>query len=123
MSSSTPSNSTPTVTNLFDTLPPPAEDEHFTTVSEGPGTVVERIVSHGQTTPEGRWLRQERAEWVILLRGKARLLFRGDDKELELSPGDALTIPSGQEHRVMMTDPDGPSVWLAVHYNAGRTLA
>ena len=120
-SSTTPTPSPWPVTNIFDPLPSAAADEHFVTLAESQGTVVERIVSYGQTTPADRWLRQERTEWVVLLRGRARLLFRGSDgdadNEIELTPGDAVTIPGGTEHRVTMTDPDSPTVWLAVHYD------
>ena len=104
------------VANLLTPLPPHATDEHFQPLARGPHTLVERIVSYGQTTPADTWLQQERNEWVLVLRGKARLLLRGEAREVELGPGDAITIPSGQEHRVTMTDPDGPTVWLAVHF-------
>ncbi len=108
----------PTVTNLFHPLPPAGKDEIFEVLARGRDALVERIVSHGQATPAGTWLKQEAAEWVVLLRGKARILFHDSDKGIDLEPGDALTIPAGVEHRVAMTDPNIPSVWLAVHFTA-----
>lgn len=102
--------------NLFDPLPAAGRDEVFDVLARGGETVVERIVSHGQTTPADTWLEQEKTEWVVLLRGSARILFRDGESEIELKPGDALTIPGGVRHRVTMTSPDTPTVWLAVHF-------
>lgn len=36
---------------------------------------------------------------------------RGD----RLVPGDPLFIPAGTTHRVTFTDPDRPTIWLAIH--------
>ena len=102
--------------NLFDPLPAAVEDEIFDVLTQGRDTIIERIVSHGQTTPEDTWLEQEKTEWVVLLRGRARLRFHGDESDVELGPGDALTIPGGVRHRVTMTSSDTPAVWLAVHF-------
>ncbi len=77
---------------------------------------VERIVSHGHTSPPGFWYDQPRHEWVALLAGAAALRFEGDGAPVELRPGDSLTIPAGRRHRVEWTTPDEPTVWLAVHY-------
>ncbi|WP_280138766.1 hypothetical protein [Methylobacterium sp. Leaf117] len=30
-------------------------------------------------------------------------------------PGDPLFIPAGTTHRVTFTDPDRPTIWLAIH--------
>ena len=103
-------------TNLFDPLPVAGKDEIFDILAQGRDTIVERIVSHGHTTPADSWLEQDKTEWVILLRGRARILFRGEENEVEMNPGDALTIPGGVEHRVTMTSPHTPTVWLAVHF-------
>ncbi|KAJ3058432.1 hypothetical protein HK102_010506, partial [Quaeritorhiza haematococci] len=42
---------------------------------------VERIVSHGQASPEGFWYDQDEREFVAVLRGAARLRFEGPDEE------------------------------------------
>jgi hypothetical protein len=39
---------------------------------------IERIVSTGQASPPDGWYDQEWDEWVILLRGGARLQFEGE---------------------------------------------
>ena len=110
-----PPGAAPPVQNLFTRLPPRAPDEAFERLAGGEAVLVERIVSHGHSTPGGGWLRQDRDEWVALLRGKARLELR-DAGTVDLSPGDHVLIPGGTEHRVVLTDPDGPTIWLAVHF-------
>ena len=62
--------------NLFDPLPAAGKDEIFDILAQGTGTTVERIVSHGQMTPEDSWLEEDRTEWVVLLRGRAHSLSR-----------------------------------------------
>jgi len=57
--------------NLFHDLPARLTDERFETLLATPGLKLERIVSTGQTTPEGQWYDQDRDEWVVLLRGGA----------------------------------------------------
>ena len=76
---------------------------------------IERIVSTGQATPEDEPYRQDHDEWVLLLAGAARVWLDGRG-ERTLAPGDAILIPAGTMHRVAWTDPDEPTVWLAVHF-------
>ena len=75
---------------------------------------IERIVSYGQASPDGFWYDQEEHEWIILLKGAARLTV--DERTIELRQGDYLNIPSHTKHRVEWTTPDEPTVWLAVFY-------
>ncbi len=91
--------------------------EYFEPLLQGrDGLLVERIVSHGHTGPEGEgeWYDQERDEWVAVLEGEARLLFE-DGKELALGKGDHVFLPRHVRHRVLRTS--SPCVWLAVHGN------
>ena len=80
---------------------------------------IEQIVSDGQVSPEDFWYDQDSNEWVILLKGSAALLFEGENSPVKLLPGDYITIPAHVKHRVEWTDPDGDTVWLAVHYGGG----
>ena len=79
---------------------------------------IERIVSRGHKSPEGFWFDQEQSEWVLLLRGAARIEFSSQTKPVELSPGDYVNIPAHVKHRVAWTAPDRETVWLAVWYEA-----
>ncbi len=100
-------------TNLLDALPDAAADEAFTELVSRPDCRIERIVSQGQITPVDRPYVQAHEEWVLLLAGAARIAMGG--REIALLPGDHLLIPAGAEHRVTFTDPDRPTVWLAIH--------
>ncbi|HEX3971472.1 MAG TPA: cupin domain-containing protein [Stellaceae bacterium] len=104
--------------NLFADIPAAVSAEQFADLLAAPGLRLERIVSLGQATPPGEWLDQDRAEWVILLRGAARLLLEGEASARDLKPGDYVTIPARGRHRVEWTTPDEPTVWLALHYAA-----
>jgi cupin 2 domain-containing protein len=103
--------------NLFSGLPEGRQpEETFEPLVETRGLRIERIVSTGQTTPEGEWLDQDQSEWVVLLRGSARLLIEGEPTERRLEPGDWLLLPAHCRHRVTWTSENEPAVWLAVHF-------
>jgi cupin 2 domain-containing protein len=104
------------VKNLFADLPQHLPQEQFDQLMEGEGLRLERIVSTGQATPEDQWYDQEWDEWVVVLRGSARLQFVGPDEELTLHVGDHVHIPARRRHRVVWTDSRQPTVWLALHY-------
>lgn len=100
--------------NLFLNTPKDLPDELLETLAGNSQVRIERIVSTGHVSDPGVWYDQASHEFVLLLQGKARLAF--EDHTVELTPGDYLTIPPHQKHRVAWTDPDHPTLWLAVHY-------
>lgn len=102
--------------NLFDHLPTDRGAEHLESIARLSGATVERIVSFGQCSPEGFWYDQDDNEWVVVLRGRARLEIEGDPEPVELNPGDYVNLPAHVRHRVAWTTPDEPTVWLAIHY-------
>ena len=103
--------------NLFAGIDEEKRDEELLiTLAERPGGRIERIVSTGQASPPGFWYDQDWGEWVVLLSGAARLRFADEDEPRYLGPGDWVDIPAHCRHRVEWTDPDQPTVWLAVHY-------
>ena len=103
--------------NLFAGIDEEKRDEELlTTLAERPGGRIERIVSTGQASPPGFWYDQDWGEWVVLLSGAALLRFADEDEPRHLGPGDWVDIPAHCRHRVEWTDPDQPTVWLAVHY-------
>lgn len=102
--------------NLFAALPARgAAQEQFLTLLERGGVRIERIVSQGHTAPAEGWFDQDEHEWVLVLEGAGRLLFE-DGRALELRRGDYVEIPAHVRHRVVWTDPDRPTVWLAVFW-------
>jgi cupin 2 domain-containing protein len=102
--------------NILADIPSKLPDEQFTDLLSTPNVRVERIVSTGQRSTPGQWYDQDMAEWVLVLQGSAKLLFEGEVEPRLLSPGDYIQIPPHARHRVEWTDPDQPTVWLAVHY-------
>jgi cupin 2 domain-containing protein len=102
--------------SLFAGLPAQAlPDERLEDLHRSAGLRIERIISTGQATPPGQWLKQASDEWVVLLKGAAGLLIEGDSAPRVLSPGDWIFLPAQCRHRVEWTAPGEPSVWLAVH--------
>lgn len=102
--------------NLFDGIPDSLGSEQVEEVLKRSGVRVERIVSRGQASPDGFWYDQAENEWVVVLRGRARLRFEGENEPRELKPGDYVDIPAHCRHRIEWTDPDNDTVWLAVFY-------
>lgn len=101
--------------NLLTSLPARLEEEAFETLLVHGKVRFERIVSQGHTAPAEGWFDQDEHEWVLVLEGAGRLLFE-DGRELELRRGDHVDIPAHVRHKVAWTDPDRPTVWLAVFY-------
>ena len=104
------------INNLFADIPPDRSQEFFEKLAEGDGFHLERIVSHGHSTPAGEWLEQDRHEWVVLLSGGARLRIQGEAEPVVLGQGDYVMIPAHQRHRVEWTAPGLDTVWLAFQY-------
>lgn len=102
--------------NLFESLPKNLPDELIENLVDAPGLRLERIVSTGHVTPEGEWYDQDSDEWVVLLTGAAKLRFEAPEEVVTLQPGDHLKIPAHRRHRVEWTNPDAPTVWLALHF-------
>lgn len=102
--------------NLFADLPKQLPAEFITTLLADKHVRIERIVSHGHASPPGFWYDQDQSEWVVVLRGAARIQFEGGEQPIEMKAGDFVTIPAHRRHRVVWTTPDEPTVWLAVHF-------
>ena len=77
------------------------------------GVRVERIESRGHVTPQGQTYDQSEDEWVYIAAGAARLWLE-DRGEISLNTGDHLFIPARCRHRVVWTDADCATVWIAL---------
>lgn len=102
--------------NLFDKLPSNLPEELCSILLQAGELRIEHIVSQGHASPEGFWYDQDQHEWVLVLRGAARLLVEGEVKDLK--QGDFLNISAHKKHRVEWTTPDEPTIWLAVFYGS-----
>ncbi|HKO46325.1 MAG TPA: cupin domain-containing protein [Polyangiaceae bacterium] len=101
--------------NLFASMPDATVGEVMTPLVTCSGVRFERIVSHGQASPEGFWYDQAEREFVLLVQGRAELEF-ADAPVVTLGPGDWLEIGAHVRHRVRSTAPDGPTIWLVAFY-------
>jgi cupin 2 domain-containing protein len=104
--------------NLFSSLCPPAGEERVDRLIEGPGWRLERIHSCLASSPEGFWYDQAETEWVMVLRGSAQLQFEDEQQPRDLCVGDSLLIAPHRRHRVVTTDPDPGTLWLALFCSA-----
>jgi cupin 2 domain-containing protein len=102
--------------NIFAYIPGKLADEQFTELLSTPHVRIERIVSTGHSSPPGHFYDQDRAEWVLVLQGSAKVLFEGEPEPIALGRGDHMHIPPHVRHRVEWTSPDEPTVWLAIHW-------
>lgn len=105
--------------NLFQDIPSDLPTELIETIAGSDSLRVERIVSRGHASAPNAWYDQDTDEFVLLLQGQARLQFADNNSVVALKPGDYLTIPAHQRHRVDWTDPARDTVWLTVHYKEG----
>lgn len=108
-------NDEPADMNLFENVLTHLPSELIEVLAEGESVRIERIVSTGHSTDPGEWYDQEQDEWVVVLKGEARLRF-SDDKVISMRPGDHLLIPAHQRHRVDWTTPIEPTIWLAIFF-------
>ena len=101
--------------NVFANLPANLSEELTTVLVASQHVRIERIVSHGHASPGGFWYDQPQDEFVIVLKGAARLRFERNSSALDLKPGDYVWIPARCRHRVDWTTPSEATVWLAIH--------
>ena len=78
------------ITNIFDELPQPLPKELVQVLVRAADVRIERIISHGHASPADFWYDQPQDEWVIVLKGAARLQF--EDGMVEMKPGDFLSV-------------------------------
>lgn len=100
--------------NLLSDLPDKFLTELTESLIQAKNVRIERIVSQGQSSPDGFWYDQSENEFVVLVQGAARLQF--EDETVEMKAGDWINIPAHRKHRVDWTTRDTNSVWLAVFY-------
>lgn len=89
-------------------------EEIIETIAEGGKFRLERIISECHTTKEGYWYDQEETEFVMVVRGRAELMFKGVETPVDLMPGDYLIIEPHEEHRVTQTE--AGTFWIALFY-------
>ena len=101
--------------NIFTNIPADIPEEIFETIIESDSIKVEKIISRGQKSPGNFWYDQDKNEWLIIIKGEARLQFE-NNQIIDLVKGDYINIPAHQKHRVEWTKPDIETIWLAIFY-------
>ena len=101
--------------NLLKNIPDDLPEELFETLVKNDHVHIERIISKGHTSPEEGCYEQDRNEFVLLLKGAARREFEAGWM-VSMGAGDWLAILAGVKHRVVWTDSEGETVWVAIHY-------
>ena len=99
---------------LLENIPNSSKNEIFETITANDKIKIERIISYGQTTQEDFWYDQSEDEFVVILKGNAKIKY-DNNKIFELKEGDSLYIPSKQRHKVIYTS--NPTIWLAIFTN------
>lgn len=100
--------------NLYRSIPADLPREITEVVLAAAHFRVERIVSKGHGSAAGYWYDQEQNEWVLLIKGEAKLQF--ENEAAYLLPGDYINIPAHVRHRVEWTRQDEETIWLAIFY-------
>ena len=101
--------------NIFANIPSNIPEEIIESLIDSDGIKIERIISKGQVSPKDFWYDQDKNEFVILLKGSAKLLFENDE-QIILNAGDYIIIPAHKKHRVEWTDPETETIWFAIFY-------
>ena len=101
--------------NILQSIPSAFTEEVFENIVEKGNLKIERILSKGHTSPADGWYDQEQDEWVIVIQGGATIEFH-DGRLSRLEQGCYINIPARTKHKVVWTDPEIVTVWLAVHY-------
>ncbi|MED7818545.1 MULTISPECIES: cupin domain-containing protein [unclassified Francisella] len=98
--------------NIYSVFPKFSDDEVFLDLLKYDNVHVEKIISYGQVTDLNKPYIQNYDEWVLVLKGKAKL--RLDTREYILEEGEHLLIPKDTKHWVTYTA--NPTIWLAIHF-------
>ncbi|MDP1785320.1 MAG: cupin domain-containing protein [Sulfuricurvum sp.] len=94
--------------NIYALNNPASNTELFHTLYQNKNIRIEAIRSH--LTHPGEIYNQKEDEWVLLIRGYAKLLV--GERVIELEEGEAIYLPKFTPHQVLSTSED--ALWLGV---------
>jgi cupin 2 domain-containing protein len=101
--------------NIYSKIPSTKNKEIFQTLLQNKKIKIERVVSFGQVNEKGKWLKEARNEWVMILKGAGKLRFQKDNRLIKLKAGDYIFIPANTSHCVEWTTLREKTIWLAVY--------
>jgi len=97
------------MTNIFDYALPELDSENFITLLQKKNVEIKRILSNTLKTPQT--FMQERDEWVVVIKGCAKLEINGIVHKLKA--GDNIFIPANTKHTLLKTRQ--VVIWLAIY--------
>lgn len=97
---------------VFKDLP---EDSVVEQLCQAKGFRVERVVSYGDCSPEGRWYDLDCDAWVVMIRGGVTLQLDEPEETKYVATGDWIFLPAHRRHRVESSSKEPPAIWLAVY--------
>ena len=103
------------ISNIFELVPADISDELLENIVSSASMRIERIISKGHASPASGWYDQDEHEWVIVLKGEAKIEI-ANQALVHLVSGSYLNIPAHTRHKVSWTDPDTETIWLAIYY-------
>lgn len=103
------------INNIFELVPDDISNELFENIVSSENVRIERIISKGHASPESGWYDQDEHEWVIVLKGEAKIEI-DNQATVHLVSGSYLNIPAHTRHKVSWTYPHTETIWLAVYY-------
>ncbi|MFS1444299.1 MULTISPECIES: cupin domain-containing protein [unclassified Vibrio] len=101
--------------NIYADIPSSLPNEMFNALISNENIRIERILSHGHSSPEEGWYNQDENEWVMVLEGQGVIEFE-DGRVVTLSKGDYINIAGREKHKVIGTVENVVTIWLAVFY-------
>ncbi len=103
------------VKNIYEIENIDLNNEYFEDLLKQKGFRLERIISSGHVTKSDFWYDQDEDEFVLLLKGFAKILFENNDI-VELNEGDYIIIPQHVKHKVIYTDIENKTFWLTCYF-------
>lgn len=100
--------------NIFKEIPSNIKTEVFQDIFKSENIRIERIISLGRDSNDGKWYNQDENEWVILLQGKADIIF--ENENINLIRGDYLFIEKHRKHKVIIQEENTETIWLAIFF-------
>lgn len=104
-----------TIKNIYDCNNINFNVEYLENILVNPNFRLERIISFGHITPSDYWYDQEEDEFVLLLKGNAKILLENDEI-IELKEGDYVIIPKHLKHKVIYTDTENKTFWITCYF-------
>lgn len=104
------------IKNIYADIPAELPEELTEEFFANGNIQIGRIVSRGHKSPPDYWYDQDQDEFVLLVRGEARVFFEDPDENIELTPGDWIIIPAHRRHRLIQTSEESDTIWLCMFY-------